>query len=128
MLTTLKTLVVGGHARAEEKIKDVFAIELIDQHIRTTETGLTRAKVSLAHMIQRERAETKMLAKLDQDRTTLEIRIRAALSDGADDLAMQAADTLAQMENENSQRIDAQSRFVHGLHGCGHKSMHRVEN
>mgnify|MGYP000571991522 CR=1 FL=1 len=57
MFATLKVLIQGNAARAEEKVKDVYAIELIDQHIRTTQSGLTRAKVALAHMIQREKSD-----------------------------------------------------------------------
>ena len=32
MFATLKTLMIGTNARAEEHVRDVFAIELIDVH------------------------------------------------------------------------------------------------
>ncbi|MEO0359111.1 MAG: PspA/IM30 family protein, partial [Pseudomonadota bacterium] len=99
MLGTFRTLILGSQARAKDHVKDVFAIELIDQHVRETENGLSRAKVVLAQMIQRERTDTRILSKLGTDRKDLETRIKAALADGNDSLAQEAAQALAHMEN-----------------------------
>ncbi len=107
MFGTLRTLVLGGQARAEEAVKDVFAIELIDQHIRETENGLNRAKIILAQMIQREKTDTRVIAKLSKDRKDLEARIKAALKDGNETLAQEAAQALARMENEGARRTSA---------------------
>ena len=37
MFKTLATLINGQHARAEDRVRDAFAIELIDQKIRQSD-------------------------------------------------------------------------------------------
>ena len=60
MFRTLKTLFDGAQARAEDQIcATVIAIEMIDQKIREAEASLKSAKLSLATLIQRERAERR---------------------------------------------------------------------
>ncbi|MCP4820531.1 MAG: PspA/IM30 family protein, partial [Shimia sp.] len=45
MFGTLKTLIAGSNARAEENLRDHFAIELIDQKIREAGENLKAAKM-----------------------------------------------------------------------------------
>jgi phage shock protein A len=100
MLGTLRTLFLGANARAEEALRDTFAIELIDQKIREAEEGLRAAKGTLASLIQRQRSEDRLLSTLDQRIADMTRRTTEAVQSGRDDLAMQAAEALAQMENE----------------------------
>jgi len=44
MLKTLSTLIAGVNARSEDRVRDAFAIELIDQKIREAEQSLKAAK------------------------------------------------------------------------------------
>ena len=44
MFKTLATLINGQNARAEDRVRDAFAIELIDQKIRESESSLRAAK------------------------------------------------------------------------------------
>ena len=46
MFKTLATLISGQNARAEDRVRDAFAIELIDQKIRESETS----PVSYTHL------------------------------------------------------------------------------
>ena len=64
MFKTLATLINGQNARAEDRVRDAFAIELIDQKIRETENSLRAAKATLASLIQRQRSEEKQHAAL----------------------------------------------------------------
>ena len=57
MLNVLKTLLQGANARAEERLTDHFAIDLIEQKIREAEAGLAAAKQTLASLIVRQRNE-----------------------------------------------------------------------
>ena len=57
MFDTFRTLIVGANARAEERVRDIYSIELIDQKIREATTSLKGAKVSLA-VIRRRRTNT----------------------------------------------------------------------
>lgn len=111
MFGTLKTLMTGASARSEERLRDVYAIELIDQKIREAEASLKSAKFALAGLIQRERAETRQLEQLEKRAADLTERARAALEDGRDDLAQEAAQAIAQMENEQALRRETVQRL-----------------
>jgi phage shock protein A len=104
MLNVLKTLLDGASARAEERVTDHFAIELIEQKIRDADRGLEAAKQTLATLILRQRTEDKILERLRGDTADLESRARLALKDGKDDLAADAAKSIAELENEQAVR------------------------
>ena len=104
MLNVFKTLLDGASARAEERVTDHFAIELIEQKIREADRGLGAAKQTLASLILRQRTEEKILERLRRETADLEGRARLALSDGKDDLAADAAKSIAELENEQAVR------------------------
>lgn len=111
MFGTLKTLMTGASARSEERLRDVYAIELIDQKIREAEASLKSAKFALAGLIQRERAETRQLEQLEKRTADLTSRAHAALEEGREDLAGEAAQAIAQMENEQVLRRETLQRL-----------------
>lgn len=111
MLTTLKTLMAGANARAEQTVKDTFAIELIDQKIRESETQLKAAKATLASLMQRQRSEKRLLEALTARIDTMTVRATEALQAERDDLARQAADAIASMENEMQLREETVNRL-----------------
>ncbi len=100
MFRTLTTLANGANARAEECVRDHFCIELIDQKIREAEASLKAAKFSLASLIQRERSEMRQVDAHRNRITDLMSRTKLALADGREDMAMEAAGAIAQLENE----------------------------
>lgn len=100
MLRTLKTLVAGSSARAEERVRDMYSIELIDQKIREAGDALKSAKYGLASLIQRERAETRQIVSLEARIADLMARAAEALRGERQDLAQEAAQAVADMENE----------------------------
>jgi phage shock protein A len=111
MLRTLNTLFDGANARAEERLRDHFCIELIDQKIREAEASLKAAKFSLASLIQRERSETRQITALENRTADLTGRATAALAEGRDDLATEAAGAIAQLENEQAVRGETLRRL-----------------
>lgn len=100
MFKTLATLISGQSARAEDRVRDAFAIELIDQKIRESENSLRAAKATLASLIQRHRAEQQLHGTLETRIADLTKRAKTALSDGREDMATEAARAIATMENE----------------------------
>ncbi|ATF18762.1 PspA/IM30 family protein [Phaeobacter gallaeciensis] len=104
MFATIKTLIRGVDARAEERLSDTYAIELIDQKIRSSEADLTRAKQALAGLIQKSRMETRQLDAVSVRIADLIERAQAALADGREDLAQTAASAIAELENEEGTR------------------------
>lgn len=111
MFGTLKTLIVGANARAEEQVRDVYAIELIDQKIREASANLKAAKVALAGLIQRERSELRQIETLEGRISDLLARAKEALTGEREDLAKQAAQAIADLENELSGRQQTQARL-----------------
>lgn len=104
MFRTLATLIDGSSARAEERLRDHFCIELIDQKIREAEASLKSAKFALASLIQRERSETRQSEALTKRIDDLMARTALALEDGREDMAQEAAEAIAQLENEAALR------------------------
>lgn len=100
MFKTLTTLVNGANARAEERVRDRYSIELIDQKIREAEASLKAAKFSLASLIQRERSEVRQVEALSNRVSDLSARAKLALADDREDMALEAAGAIAQLENE----------------------------
>ena len=100
MFKTFTTLFAGANARAEDRVRDVFAIELIDQKIREAEGQLKAAKSTLASLIQRQRAENQHRQGLHTRITALTNRAQKALDADNMALAEEAAGAIAQMENE----------------------------
>ncbi|SPJ30212.1 PspA/IM30 family protein [Falsiruegeria mediterranea] len=111
MFRTLKTLVVGANARAEERLRDEYSIELIDQKIRDAAQSLKAAKLSLASLIQQQRAEQRQLDGLKDRVDDLLSRAKEALNAGREDLAQSAAQAVADLENESMMRQQTVDRL-----------------
>lgn len=104
MFNALRTFVIGTSVRADNIVTDHFAIELIDQKIKETEKAQKAAKMTLASLIGRERTEAKLLKTLKSQIDVMEKRAVAAMEDGKDELALEAANAIATMENEATLR------------------------
>lgn len=111
MFRTLKTLVVGANARAEEKLRDEYSIELIDQKIREAAQSLKAAKLSLANLMQQQRAEQRQLDGLQDRIADLLTRAKDAQTAGREDLAQSAAQAVADLENESVTRQQTVDRL-----------------
>lgn len=111
MFGTLKTLIAGASARSEETVRDIYAIDLIDQKIREATHNLKFAKMALASLIQRERAEGRQIEALQTRIDDLMVRAGEALNVGREDLAKQAAQAVADLENERAVRQQTVERL-----------------
>jgi phage shock protein A len=129
MLNVLKTLFKGAGARAEDALTDHFAIDLIEQKIREAEASLSGAKITLASLIVRQRNEERHLVRLGADIDDLETRTSLALQGGKDELAGEAAGSIAQMLNEQGVRqatIDQLAQRVARTHAAVGKANRRI--
>ena len=111
MLTTLRVLFDGANSRAEDRLKDTYAVELIEQRIREAEHNLGAAKLTLASLIQRKRAEQRLADNLDSRVKTLTKRAEEALAADNEALATEAATAIAEMENEREIRSQTIARL-----------------
>lgn len=111
MFRTLSTLISGVNARSEDRVRDAFAIELIDQKIREAETSLKAAKATLASLIQRQRSEIRQRDALKSRIAEMMDRAQQAMDSNRKDLANEAAQAVAQMENELKIREETCARL-----------------
>ncbi|MEP5154104.1 PspA/IM30 family protein [Planktotalea sp.] len=111
MISMMKTLFAGANSRAEDRLKDTFALELIDQKIRETEVQLKAAKATLASLMQRQRGEQRQFDGLQTRIATLTERAKDALNNDRQDLANEAANAIATMENEATLRSETLNRL-----------------
>jgi phage shock protein A len=112
MFKTLFTLVRGGAAAAEEEIIDRRALLILDQQIRDAAAAVERGKRALAVAIAHDEAEGRRLEATIARITDLEERAVAALAGGREDLAAEAAESIAIMEVDRDAVRDARGTFA----------------
>ena len=98
MFKTLFTLVRGAAAAAEDEMIDRSALLILDQQIRDAASAVERGKRALAVAIAHDEAEGKRLDATLARIADLEERAVAALAGGREDLASEAAESIAVIE------------------------------
>lgn len=111
MFSTLRTLVNGANRRAETKLRAQFSIELIEEKIAEAQCNLKSAKGTLVALTQKQRAEARQVASLETQIEDLTSRAKAALDGGREDLALTAAEGIANLENELTLRLNTVARL-----------------
>ena len=100
MLKTIITLYRGSAAAAAEDLADRNALLLLDQQLRDSQASLTGAQRALAVATAEDAQEGRRCEAVEQRVAGLEERARAALAAGREDLATEAAETIAGLEAE----------------------------
>ncbi|MGF3025893.1 PspA/IM30 family protein [Methylobacterium aquaticum] len=100
MLNILSTLVRGAAARAAEDLHDQHAFLILEQQLRDAAAALDDSRRALGRAIAQEAADAKRQAALAARIAELETSAVAALAGGREDLAQDAAEALAEMEQE----------------------------
>ena len=112
MFKTLFTLVRGAAAAAEEEVIDRQALLILDQQIRDAAAAVERGKRALAVAIAHDEAEGRRLEATIARIADLEERAVAALAGGREDLAAEAAESIAIMEVDRDAVRDARGTFA----------------
>lgn len=112
MFAAFRTLMAGVGARAEETVRDRYAVDLLEQKIRESEAALSASKETLASLILRERHERQALEKVRASIADLEERTRGALAACDEELAHAAAAAIAELENEREVREKTVERLA----------------
>src|SRR5262249_41462839 len=112
MLKTFFTLVRGSIAAAEEEVVDRSALLILDQQIRDAAAATDRGKRALALAIAQDEAEGKRLEATLARIADLEERATAALAGGREDLAAEAAETIAVLEADRDAIREARATFA----------------
>ena len=111
MLELVKTIFRGTQARATERVRDHYAVDLLEQKVREADDDLAAAKQTLASLIMRERNEARTLQGVRGRIEDLEGRVKQALEAGKDELARDGATAIADLENE----AETRTRTVNSL-------------
>jgi phage shock protein A len=112
MLKTLITVVRGRTALIAEEVADQNALLILDQQMRDATGALDRAKKALAVAIAQENQEGQRLDATHARIADLETRAVAAIEAGRDDLATEAAQTIATLEAERDASLTARALFA----------------
>lgn len=100
MLRHLFTLARGRSADASQAFLDANATALLRQQLRDAANGVQKSRKAVAVVMAYADREKASLTSIESKITDLESRARDALAKGADDLAMEAATTIADLEAE----------------------------
>jgi phage shock protein A len=112
MFKTLLTLVRGSVAAAEEELEGRTALQLLDQQMRDAAAAVERAQRTLALAIAQDQQEGRRLDTTNARIADLEIRATAALDGGREDLAREAAQSIAILEADRDAALTARALFA----------------
>jgi len=112
MFKTLVTLVRGNIAAAGEDLEGRTALQLLDQQMRDAAAAVERAKRMLALAIAQDQQEGRRLDATHTRIADLEVRATAALDGGREDLARQAAGSIATLEADRDAALTARALFA----------------
>ena len=103
MFKTVFTLFRGSVAAAGEDLESRNALLILDQQMRDAAAAVDRAKRTLALAIAQDQQEGRRLDATNARIADLEVRATAALEGGREDLARQAAESIAALEADRDE-------------------------
>jgi phage shock protein A len=112
MFKTVLTLFRGSVAVAGEELEDRSALLILDQQMRDTAGAVERSKRMLALAIAQDQQEGRRLDATNARIADLEIRATAALDGGREDLAREAAQSIANLETDRDAAMTARTLFA----------------
>src|SRR6266853_472390 len=110
MFKTVLTLFRGSVAAAGEELEDRSALLILDQQMRDAAAAVERSKRALA--IAQDQQEGRRLDATKARIADLEVRATAALDGGREDLAREAAQSIANLEADRDAAMTARTLFA----------------
>jgi phage shock protein A len=105
LIKKMLTLLRGATAEAGMAVVDAQAFRIADQEQRDADAALARAKRDLVVVMAERAVADRDLQKLRTDMATREAQARAAIQSGQDDLASDVAERLAELAEDEFQRV-----------------------
>ncbi|MBV7521257.1 PspA/IM30 family protein [Ensifer sp. ENS12] len=115
MFKQIVTLIRGRAHEAEEAFGDRHALPILAQQIRDAARGVESARRAVALAIAQNRLEKENAERLSARIDDLETRAIAALEKGREDLATEAAASIARLETELQNARQVQAEFKDGI-------------
>lgn len=102
MFNTVVTLIRGRSHDAAQGLADANALAILRQQLRDAATGVEAARRAVAVVMAYAERERKALPRITAQLSDLESRAIAALGQGREDLASEAAAAISQLELERT--------------------------
>lgn len=102
MFNTVVTLIRGRSHDAAQGLADANALSILRQQLRDAASGVEAARRAVAVVMAYAERERKALPRINAQLADLEARAIAALGQGREDLATEAASAIAQLELERT--------------------------
>jgi len=115
MFKQIATLIRGRAHEAEEAFGNRHALPILAQQIRDAARGVESARRVVALAIAQNRLEKENAERLSARIDDLEARAIAALEKGREDLATEAAASIARLETELQNARQVQAEFTDGI-------------
>jgi phage shock protein A len=112
MFKTVLTLFRGSVDAAEEDFESRNALLILDQQMRDAAAAVDSAKRTLALAIAQDQQEGRRLDATNARIADLEVRATAALEGGREDLAWEAAESIAALEADRDAAMTARALFA----------------
>ncbi len=112
MFKTVLTLFRGSVAAAGEELEDRSALLILDQQLRDAAAAVERSKRTLALAMAQDQMEGRRLDATVARIADLELRTVAALDGGREDLAREAAHSIATLEADRDAAMTARTLFA----------------
>ncbi len=100
MLSKLSALFRGTAHEAGQAVVDANALKILDQEIRDADNNQGKARDDLAGLVARRRMAENELKSFGEQIAKYENSARSALSQGKNDLALEVAQRIAELETE----------------------------
>ncbi|MFD0916430.1 PspA/IM30 family protein [Pseudahrensia aquimaris] len=111
MFKTVLTLFRGRSADAAEAFTDANALPLLRQQIRDAGAAVKKSRQAVAIAMAGQEQEVARHAKIKKQIADLETRAMAAIEANKAELAQEAAEAIAGLEDEKASSEKAQARF-----------------
>lgn len=115
MFNSILTLIRGRAFDAEQAFIDRNAVPLLAQQIRDAASAIQSARRAVAIAVAQNEQEKNQHATIVGRIADLETRAVAALQQGGDELAREAAEAIAQLEAERDASEKAQAQFTQAI-------------
>lgn len=112
ILTKLVTAIRGGAREVGEAIVDKNSIRIFEQEIKDAQEALDKAKMDLTQVMAKEMQAARKVDELQSDITKHEGYASQALEKGDENLALEIAQKMAELQGEADIQRKAQENFA----------------
>lgn len=115
ILKKIVTAIRGGTRELGEAIIDAQSTRIFEQEIADAKESLKSAKHDLAHVMAKELQVNRTIDSLEKDIKKNEAFVIQALDKNEENLALEIADKVAQLEAEKQQEHNIQQSYSHHI-------------